>query len=176
MEGTKNCRTCKEDIKKGATWCPHCSRPQSILRAIFPPQAIVLFSIGFVGYWLVTYQAMEDSFDQFSNQPVYEAHSVIGISDIQIQFNNSGCEACVTTIGRLKNTSEQAYADLHFQVTYFDSENNPIDVVNDSNNDLIIEPMSEGAFRVKAKAASEVSKYARSEVKITKAKLDSSWY
>jgi len=176
MEGATNCRTCKEEIKEGATWCPHCSRPQSVLRAVFPPQAIVLFIIGFVGYWFVTFQAMEDSFDQFSNEPIYEAASVINVSDINIQFNNSGCETCVTTTGKLENTSDQAYADLHFQVTYFDSENNTIDVVNDSDNDLIIGPKSEGAFRVKAKAATDVSKYIKSEVKITKAKPDSSWY
>jgi len=176
MENSKKCRACKEEINKEASWCPKCSRPQSTLRAIFPPQAITLLVIGLVGYWYLTYSAMEDSFDKLSTNAIYEVSEILEVSDTSIQIKKEGCETCITTLGKIKNSSTQAYGNIHFQVTYYNSNNSPVDVVNDKNSDLVVGPNSEGAFRVKAKSAAEASEYSRVEVKITKAKPDVGWY
>ena len=96
--------------------------------------------------------------------------------DASIQIKKEGCETCVTTLGKIKNTSTQAYGNIYFQVTYYNSDNFVIDVVNDNDRELIVGPNSDGAFRVKAKGAAEASEYSRVEVKITKAKPDTSWY
>ena len=79
MGNVKECRACKEEINQEASWCPKCHRPQSILRAVFPPQAISLLIIGLVGYWYLTYSAMEESFNKFSNNAIYEVSEVLEV-------------------------------------------------------------------------------------------------
>lgn len=176
MENSKKCRTCKEEINATASWCPKCHRPQSIFRAIFPPQAFAILLIGFGGYWYLTNQAMEDSLSQFTSAAVYETTAFLEVSETSIQIKKEGCESCVTTLGKITNKSDQAYGSIHFEVTYYNSDDSVIDVVNDEDNDLVIGPKAEGRFRVKATSSAEPDQYTRSEVKITKAKPDTSWY
>lgn len=176
MEKLKNCRTCKEEINASASWCPKCHRPQSIFRAILPPQALAILFIGFGGYWYLTNQAMEESFNQFTSEAVYETAEFLDVSETSIQIKKEGCETCITTLGKITNNSDQAYSSIHFEATYYNSEDTVVDVINDEDNDLVVGPNSEGRFRVKAKSAAEADQYIRSVVKITKAKPDTSWY
>ena len=119
---------------------------------------------------------MEDSFDQLTSQAVYETTSLLDVSETSIQIKKEGCETCITTLGKITNKSDQAYGNIHFEVTYYNLEDVVIDVINGQDNDLVVGPNSEGRFRIKAKSASEADQYARSAVKITKAKPDTSWY
>jgi len=176
MENNKKCRACKEEIHQDATWCPKCNRPQSVLRAIFPPQALSLLFIGLFGYWYLTYSAMEDSVNQFTANAIYNVSEILEVYETSIKIKKEGCETCVTTLGKIKNTSTQAYGNIHFEVTYYNSENSVVDVINDKVTDLVVGPNSEGAFRVKAKSAAEESEYSSVQVKITKAKPDAGWY
>ncbi|NOQ76787.1 MAG: hypothetical protein GQ475_03135, partial [Methylococcaceae bacterium] len=132
--------------------------------------------LGLVGYWYLTMSAMEDTFDQFSSNAIYEVSEIFEISETSIQIKKDSCKTCVTTLGKIKNISTQAYGNIHFQVSYYNSDGIVIDVVNDEDNDLVVGPNTEGAFRVKASSAAEASEYSRAEVKVTKAKPDTGWY
>lgn len=176
MKTTKQCRACKEDINASASWCPKCHRPQSAIRALIAPQALVILVAGLAGYWYFTNQAMEGSFDQFSSDAIYETSGILEISEVSMQVGKSGCKTCVTTLGKITNQSDQPYSSIHLEVTYYNEAGKVIDVVNDENMDLVIGPGADGRFRVKTTPASEADQYARSEVRVTKAKPDRSWY
>ncbi|WP_339899705.1 hypothetical protein [uncultured Gilvimarinus sp.] len=169
------CRSCKETILDKATWCPKCHRPQSILRALIPPQALAVIILALGGYWLVTVQAMEESMAQFSSDPIYEGANQLTVRDTSFNVTKNGCEACVSTIGTIKNNTETPWARIHFQVTYYNEENEVVDVFNDEDSDLIVGPMSERKFKVKGKASVELDEYHHNSVSIIKASPDSRW-
>jgi len=169
------CRSCKENINDNSSWCPKCQRPQSILRALIPPQAIAVILIALGGYWFVTMQAMEDSMAQFKNESIYEGGDELTLSNIDFKVTKDGCKTCVSTIGTIRNNTETPWANFHFQVTYYNSENEVIDVLNDEDSDLIIGPNLERKFKVKGKASAELSQYHHNSVVITKASPDSQW-
>ena len=169
------CRSCKESILEKASWCPKCHRPQSIFRAIIPPQALAVILIALGGYWFITVQAMEASMAQFNNDAIYDGGDQLTISDTSIKVTKSGCEICVSTIGTIKNNTDTPWAGLHFQVTYFNAEGEVVDVFNDEDSDLVIGPRLERQFKVKGKASAELSEYDHNSVVIIKASPDSRW-
>ncbi len=122
MDNQKECRSCKELIAKAAKWCPHCHRPQSILRAIIPPQALFIVVVALVGYWYLSYAAMESTMDKMSSKAIYSGDEQLEIVDSSYNFSpsKSGCNSCVYTIGTVKNKTTSAWKNIHFQVTYLD--------------------------------------------------------
>ena len=170
------CRCCKETISDGAIWCPKCHRPQSFIRELIPPQAIAVILIALSGYWFVTDRASEKSMAQFNSEPIYEGGNQLVISDTSLTITESNCETCITTIGTIKNNTDTAWSNIHFQVTYLNSANEIIDVQNDEDMDLVVGPNSELKFKVKGKAATKLSDYDHNSVVIIKASPDRSWY
>jgi len=127
------------------------------------------------GYWFITAQAMEESLAQFSNEAIYEGGEELTVSDISFKVTKDGCETCVSTMGTVKNNTNEPWANIHFQVTYFNSENEVVDVLNDEDSDLIVGPNLERKFKIKSKATAELSEYHHNSVVITKASPDSRW-
>jgi uncharacterized protein (UPF0212 family) len=176
MGTTKQCRACKEEINASASWCPKCHRPQSVIRALIAPQALVILVAALAGYWYFTNQAMEGNFDDLSSDAIYETVGILEVSEVSMQVGKSGCKTCVSTLGKITNQSDKPYTGIHLEVTYYNEDGKIIDVVNDENMGLVIGPGAEGRFRVKTTPASDADQYAKSEVRVTKAKQDRSWY
>jgi hypothetical protein len=178
MNNNKQCRNCKETIAEEAKWCPHCHRPQSIIRAILPPQAIAVVIIAIGGYWYLTYAAMEDTFSQIRPEIIYGGGDQLEIaeSSFDISPSKSGCESCIYIIGSVKNNTETAWSNIHFEVTYMDENGKTIDVINDDDSDFVVGPNTAGEFKISGKASADLSKYKTHEIKITKASPDTGWY
>ncbi len=181
MADQKACRSCKELISKEAKWCPHCHRPQSIIRAIVPPQALFVVALALGGYWYLTFSAMEETMSSMggiNGKAIYDATTKLAITDSSFSFSpsKSGCNACIYTIGTVKNNTTTAWGKLHFQVTYLDADGKVIDVINDDDSDFVVGPNSEGKFKISGKASADASKYKSHQIKISKATPDTSWF
>lgn len=178
MSDKKACRSCKEPISEGAKWCPHCHRPQSPLRAILHPQALAVVIIALLGYWYLTFSAMQNTMSQMDQEAIYEGGDELEIleSSFSIGPSKSGCEPCVYTIGKVKNNTSTAWGNIHFQASYRDAEGKVIDVTNDEDSDFILGPNSEGRFKMSGRASADRASYKTHTLKITKASPDKEWY
>ena len=178
MNNQRECRSCKELISKDAKWCPHCHRPQSIIRSIVPPQALFIIIVTLGGYWYLTNSAMENTMSNMANKAIYQGGKQLEITDSSYHFSptKTGCDSCLYTIGTVKNNTTTAWRSIHFQVTYKDADGKVVDVINDDDTDLVVGPNSEGKFRISGKASADQDSYKTHEIKITKANPDMGWY
>lgn len=169
------CRSCKETIADQASWCPRCHRPQARFRAWFSPQALTLVAFALAGYWLITFAALRSSMTELAGGSIYDGGDQLTLGELRIRTSEAGCDACVSLTGTLTNRSEVAWSNLHFQVTYYDSAGQVIDVHNDRAADLTLGPGLTRRFRVKGKAGAAPGEYHHSEVVVTKASPDNRW-
>lgn len=176
MSTEMECRSCKEKIVNGAKWCPHCQRPQSIVRAFISPQALIITLILVGGYWYLTFATMEKALGQAGGTSIYETHEQLEIVESSFSLSKQGCEACVYVIGIIKNATNSPWSNIHFQAAFMDSRGKTIDVINDEDSDFVLGPNSEGKFKISGKAVSDFASYESHTVKITKANPDSQWY
>jgi hypothetical protein len=165
-------------IREDAKWCPHCHRPQSILRALFPPQAIIIVLLALGGYWYLSYAAMQDTMTSMGGDVVYEGGDQLVISNSSFKFSptKSGCESCVYIIGTVKNNTTTAWTNIHFEVTYMDAGGEVVDVINDDDSDFVLGPSMEGKFKISGKASGDTSSYKKHNIRITRASPDRGWY
>ncbi len=175
MDNTKQCRCCKEDIPADASLCKYCRQPQSLFRALLPLQTIVVIAI-FLGAYLYITETVSDSVAQFSGQAIYEGGDQLHIRDTSFRISKQGCEICIATMGTIANTTETAWTNIHFQVTYSNKSGEVVDVVNDEDIDLVVGPNAERRFKASGRASAEPAHYHSHKVEITKASPDHSWY
>lgn len=76
----------------------------------------------------------------------------------------------VSCIGTIRNNTDTAWEDLHFQVRFFNLAGQLIDTLSDSDYSLVVQPHSEGAFRVRGLADKSADQYATHKVEVTWAK------
>lgn len=176
MNNQTECRSCKEPLIQGAKWCPHCQRPQSVIRAIMSPQALILTLLIVGGYWYVTTVSMATAMEGVGGKAIYDTHEKLEIAESSFSLSEQKCDTCIYVIGLVKNTTNTPWSNIHFQVSFMDGDGKVVDVINDEDNDFVLGPNSEGRFKISGKASVDIDKYKSHEVTITKANPDSTWY
>ena len=92
-----------------------------------------------------------------------------------MQFGTGERGRYVTTVGTVKNDSDYGWKDVQIEVRYFNQEGKLIDVGIQFISDVIIQPHSESAFRVRTIADQPESLYASHTVSVRTAKDIRRW-
>src|SRR5262245_21129171 len=122
---TKTCRMCAETINAAARLCPYCrtdQRQSTIIVTIATWLSSLLLLAFFGGAFYFIYHVFTPGkdFAPFRNQ-----FEVVSSS---MQFNQNDKGTYVTTVGTVRNNSDQAWKEVQLEVRYFDGTNKLIDV------------------------------------------------
>jgi hypothetical protein len=98
---------------------------------------------------------------------------IIGSSSVQFSAGERG--RYVTTVGIIKNDSDCGWKDVQLEVRYFNQDGKLIDVGTQIFSDVVVQPHSESAFRVRTLADQPEPAYASHKVVIRTAKDTRRW-
>lgn len=163
---TKICKECLEEIKAEAKKCPKCQAYQSsVQRFMRSPtggsMVGIIIGLGFYVWFANSFLFQDDS--------IYNPTEILEVSDTSFHFKELDCGFKVSLIGTITNKSDGPLEKVVFDVEYYDSEGNTIDVINDKLYDLVIPANSSKKFKVSGNTAAEKGLYASSKVVISKA-------
>jgi hypothetical protein len=100
----------------------------------------------------------------------------VAVADSSVQFSEAGESGrYVTTLGTIKNSGECAWKNIQVEVRYFDQAGKLIDVGVQMVPDLVVQPHSESAFRVRTLADQPESIYASHKVVVRTARDERRW-
>lgn len=174
MEDTniKICRMCAEPIKAMARLCPHCrtDQRQSALTLVVAPWLVfpILLLVGLGGLSLA--YRMFDPGKDFA--PFKDRFEVVSSSML---FSTNQNELYITTVGTVRNNSDYAWKEVQMEVRYFDRESKLIDVGAQVYSELVVQPRSESAFRVRTRADQPEQAYASHKVFVRSGKDIRRW-
>ena len=169
---TKICPLCAETGKAAAKLCPHCRSDlrRSAIRIDVAPWLIwPLLLLFFCGALVVFYRVV------YPWQDFASCRNQVVVSSSSMQFGTGERGRYVTTVGTVKNDSDYGWKDVQIEVRYFNQEGKLIDVGIQFISDVIIQPHSESAFRVRTIADQPESLYASHTVSVRTAKDIRRW-
>jgi hypothetical protein len=98
------------------------------------------------------------------------------VSNSSVQFSDGGERGhYVTTLGTIKNNGSCAWKNVQVEVRYFNQAGKLIDVGVQFVPDVVVQPHSESAFRVRTLADQVESAYASHQVIVRSAKDERCW-
>lgn len=169
---TKTCKVCAETIKAAAKLCPHCRHDQR--RGVLNPihfnwvawPFLLLIAIG----CLTVFSRLVLPGKDFS-----KVRDQISVTSSSMQFSSGVKGRYITTVGMVSNASNYAWKDVQMEVRYLNQEGKLVDVGSEWFSDVVIQPRSESAFKIRTLADQEESAYASHKVVVRTARDINRW-
>ena len=159
----KNCKVCGEEIKATAKRCPHCTSYLSYLN--------IPIIIAIIGAALLLWSSSMASHNM-KRETLYTAENKLVVLDTIQKYSKEDCGTYIVILGKLKNQTDKAWTDLHFEVRFFNDKNELVDTLNSQLYSVVVGPRQESDFRIREKAAAPENQYKRYKIKISKAQED----
>lgn len=165
---TKQCHSCCEDIKPEAKQCPSCQSYQStyykVLKspiggAVIGVTAVWVFFVFLIG-------------NRFENNSIYDPVEVLSITESTFQFKETSCGEQVAVLGKITNSGEEPLTDIVFDIEFFDVSGKLVDIVSDTEFDLIVPSGSTKSFKAIGKSGANEAHYYSHKISIAKAEPD----
>lgn len=102
-------------------------------------------------------------------QVMSDAISLLQVHDAALSYSQDGRDGVITTIGSIKNTSNNVVDELVVEVKYFDQNNALIDTVTQTLYGTVIPPGQDVSFRVRDSADKQKTAYASSIARVVSA-------
>jgi hypothetical protein len=169
---TKICPVCAETVKAVAKKCPFCRADlrSSVIRIDPAPWfSWVFMLLFFCGALIVFYRVA------YPGRDFSLCRNQIVVSSSSMQFSAGERGRYVTTVGTINNESDYGWKEVQLEVRYFNRNAKLIDVGVQIFPDIIIQPHSESAFRVRTLADQPESAYASHKVFVRTAKDIRRW-
>ena len=165
MAEHKECIVCGEQIRTVARKCSHCQSWQSKWKpdATHPLYAMVYLLIVFVALAFF-YRAILFRTDFVPGE------SNLEVEKSQIHFTPDDRGGYISVIGTIRNTGNTTWEDVHFEVRFYDADDNLIDTISENDYDLVALSNDVTAFRIRGRADKPQQLYTRHEVRIKKAR------
>jgi len=171
----KLCVDCKEEIKPDARRCPRCGswqskwvsdlqNPKVSLGLLVFFLALVLGLYPFLNYWMPSSVLERPKFSDFQQELV--------IVDSEMRTYRQGEYIRIAIMGQLANRSPHAWERFRFHVELFNSEDELIDILEDSAFSLVLPPDSQTNFRIVGSASREPEEYVKHTVTIRAADVE----
>lgn len=169
-QNEKACIACGQPILESAKKCPHClSWQYRMYRRWFHPATWIALIVIFGGIVLIPMgSVLYDLSHKGSSQ--FRPSESLSVVESKVHYGIEKDVPYVSCIGTIRNNTDTAWEDLHFQVRFFDSAGQLIDTLSDSEYSLVARPHSEGAFRVRGRADKPADQYVTHKVEVTWAK------
>jgi len=163
----KTCIACSQLIHQDARKCPHCRSWQygKYVGWFHPTTMTVLALVLGCAILLPAGSIMYDVLHARGTS--YESSDSISIVDSKVYYSEQKEGFYVSCIGTLRNNSDVAWENLHFEVRFFDSAGKLIDTLSDYYYSLVVRPHAEGAFRVHGRADKPADKYVTHKAEAT---------
>ena len=163
---------CAEAIKPAARLCPHCrtdQRRSAIIYTIAPWLMWPLILVFSGGLFLLMSRLFTPGrdFAPFRNQ-----FEVVSSS---MQFSQTERGPYVTTVGTIRNNSDYPWKEVQLEARYFGKADKLIDVGVQIFSDLVVQPHSESAFRIRTFADQPTNEYASHKVLVRSGKDIRQW-
>ena len=173
MTELKQCHTCGEEIKSFAKRCPHCSTWQSKWR-LDPsdPKITVFLGILFIVCLVLIFYQLGN----YEEKNFQDYASNLTVTDSKLNYGTTNYGSFISVIGKLKNESDIAWEDIHFEVNYYDSEGNLIDTVSSKDYGLVVLPHDESTFKVRGNADKKEEEYKDYRIIIKTAEEYKRWF
>lgn len=165
-EQTKTCHMCGEQIKAIAKRCPHCTQHQSKFNS-----PIIIFGI-VLALIIVTRFLLPSTSRLPNRETIYGSDNKLVILETTHKYSKDDCGSFITILGKLRNDTEKAWNDVHFEVKFYNDKAEQIDTFNSQLYSLVVAPKKEASFRIREKAAAPADQYKRYDIRITKAQED----
>jgi len=175
-QDTRTCRICAETIKRAARLCPYCRADQrkSAINIIPPPW---LAWLGWSVMLLVVLGGLSVAYRMFNSgkdfAPFRDQFAIVS-SSMEFSKRENG-QHIITTIGVVRNNCDYAWKGVQLEVRYFDQEGKLIDMGVEMFSDVLVQPHSESAFRVRTFADRPESAYASHKVFVRSAEDIRRW-
>jgi hypothetical protein len=114
-------------------------------------------------------------YDVFHKGAVFQPSESISVVESTLHYSEQKDYPYISCIGTLRNHTEVAWEDLHFEARFFNSAGQLIDTLSDHDYSLVLRPHSEAAFRVRGRADKSADQYATHKVEVTWAKDARDW-
>ncbi len=171
----KLCVDCKEEIKPDARRCPRCGswqskwvsdlqNPKVSLGLLVFFLALVLGLYPFLNYWMPSSVLERPKFSDFQQELV--------IVDSEMRTYRQGEYIRIAIMGQLANRSPHAWERFRFHMELFNSEDELIDILEDSAFSLVLPPDSQTNFRIVGSASREPEEYVKHTVTIRAADVE----
>ena len=163
---------CAESINAAAKLCPHCRTDQragAILITFAPWFGIVFWLLIAAGVGIFFYRVL----DQGQNFTSVRNQVTVGSSEMQFSDGERG--RYITTIGVITNGSDCGWKEVQMEARYFNKQGKLVDVGAQWFSDLVVQPHSESAFRIRTLADQPDEAYASHQVVIRTAKDIKRW-
>ena len=168
----KLCVDCKEEIKPDAKRCPHCGSWQSRWLSDMQSPKVTFGFLAFIflgfylflSYWIPSSVVERPKFSDFQQELV--------IVDSEMRTYRQGEYIRIAVMGQLANRSPHAWERFRFHVELFNSEDELIDILEDSAFSLVLPPDSQTNFRIVGSASREPEEYVKHTVTIRAADVE----
>jgi hypothetical protein len=162
----RQCHTCYQQIDARARRCPFCHQWQTRWAALafHPATAVVPFALCFVfiAFMQRSLFARGVSFDAFRDQ--------VQVTASHVTFGKTDCGATLAVLGTLKNTSDVAWKDLHWELRFFDREGKLIDTAQSNAYEFVLAARAEAPFKVSVKREFPAEQYASHALRLIAAR------
>ena len=169
-QNEKLCIACGQPILESAKKCPHCRSWQyRMYTGWFHPGTWIALIVVFGGMMLIPMGSiLYDMSHKRSSE--FHASESLSVVESKVHYGVEKDTPYVSCIGTIRNHTDTAWEDLHFQVRFFDSAGQLIDTLSDSDYSLVAQPRSEATFRVRGRADKAADQYVTHKVEVTWAK------
>ena len=162
----KNCKTCFNEINDKANRCPYCTQWQSLSRLIIASPAFWFASIILAGYSVIIFSPSAP----LSYEDFLDYREQINLSNTKIEFGKNGCKDVVAILGEVNNMTNLNLKDLHFDVSFYDTQNNFTDAFDVELSPFLLPASSVKEFKVSSEKEFPNEKYAKHKIKVSWAK------
>ena len=168
----KTCPICAEAIKVAAKRCPYClsdQRKGAFMIPLVPWLGMALWLMIAVGLAVIFLRVMNPGKD-FTT-----VREQVAITSSELQFSSGEKGRYITTIGVITNGSDCGWKEVQMEARYFNKQGKLVDVGAQWFSELVVQPHSESAFRIRTIADQPDEAYASHQIVIRTAKDIKRW-
>lgn len=162
----KECKYCYTHIDQRALICPNCKQSTSFWgRSNWSDIFGFVLMTGLICLILYIELGDKDAKKQAAR------YSELSPKVVSVDTYTAFDALYVRCLGDIKNPSELAFRNIHFEITLLDQAGVLVDAFNTEDDNIIVEPNKTSAFRVTAVASKPSVNYDKCTVRITGASI-----